>query len=98
MSECKRAYYYQYYRSWGGWELDAPPPTRQLYVLKKLSNRFTWAGGIVHAAIRGTLMALRHGRTLDPQRVIDRVHRVMRQDYLFSRSRNYWRERHRKEF
>jgi hypothetical protein len=97
-NQCRRAYYFHYYQSWGGWELDAPQPARQLYVLKKLNNRYTWAGGMVHAAIRGVLMALRHGRTIDPARLIDRVHNVMRQDFVFSRQRAYWRHRHRKEF
>ena len=98
LSECARAYYLHYYDSWGGWELDAPKRARGLYVLKKLSNRYTWGGGIVHDAIRGALMAQKHGRTLEPARVIERVHRVMQQDYAFSRSGAYWKERHRKEF
>lgn len=98
LRECLRAYYFHYYLSWGGWEPDAPAPARQLYVLKKLHNRFTWAGGIVHAAIRGALTALREGRPLDPARVIDRVHRVMREDFVYSRARSYWRDRLRKEF
>ncbi len=98
LSDCRRAYYFHYYQSWGGWELDAPRWVRQLYVLKKLNNRYTWAGSIVHAAIRGILMAIRHGRTLEPGRVIDRVHRVMQKDWAFSRDRRYWRERCRKEF
>lgn len=98
LSECARAYYYHYYRSWGGWELDAPPEVRKLYVLKKLNNRYTWAGGVVHDAIRGALLALRDGRALEPERLIERVHGVMRADYAFSRAKSYWRERHRKEF
>jgi hypothetical protein len=53
---------------------------------------------MVHAAVRGVLMALRPGRTIDPARLIDRVHNVMRQDFVFSRQRAYWRRRHRKEF
>jgi hypothetical protein len=97
--ECRRSYYFNYYRSWGGWELDAPPAIRELYILKKLSNRYTWSGSIVHAAIRGVLMAIRHGRTLDPNRVIDRVYRVMREDFAFSRDKAFWkRPKLRKEF
>jgi hypothetical protein len=98
MSQCQRAYFFHYYGSWGGWEATAPKEVRQLYVLKKLHNRFTWAGAIVHSAIRDVLMASRHGRSLDPEQVMGRVHGVMRQDYAFSRGRGYWRDRHRKEF
>lgn len=96
--ECRRAYYLYYYLSWGGWDLTAERWRRQLYILKKLSNRFTWAGSVVHAAIRGTLMAVHHGRQLEPARLIDRVHRVMRADFAFSRERKYWGDRIRKEF
>ena len=98
LADCPRAYYFQYYQSWGGWEPTAPRRARELYVLKKLSNRYTWAGGIVHLAIRGALMAIKNGRALDPARVINRVHKVMQEDFVFSRSRAYWRDRHRKEF
>ena len=97
-SECRRAYYFHYYLSWGGWDLTGPRWRRQLYILKKLSNRYTWAGSIVHAAVRGSLMAVRHNRTLNPDRLIDRVHRVMQQDFVFSRARKFWGDRIRKEF
>jgi hypothetical protein len=50
--DCRRAYYLHYYGSWGGWEDQAPADTRQLWVLKKLANRFNWAGNVVHAVIR----------------------------------------------
>ncbi|NPC85605.1 hypothetical protein HPC49_46385, partial [Pyxidicoccus fallax] len=55
-SECLRAYYLYYYRSWGGWEADAPKDVRELYVLKKLGNRFSWAGSVVHEAIKDVLL------------------------------------------
>ncbi len=50
--DCRRAYYLHYYGSWGGWEDAARPSARQLWVLKKLANRFNWAGNVVHAVIR----------------------------------------------
>src|SRR5262244_3446769 len=64
--DCLRAYYLHYYRSWGGWEPDAPDDIRRLYVLKKLSNRYNWAGSVVHYTIRHTLLAMRFGRSIDP--------------------------------
>ncbi len=42
----KGAYYFQYYRSGGGWESTAAPEVRELYLLKKLGNRYSWAGSI----------------------------------------------------
>ena len=53
--ECRRAYYYAYYGSWGGWEAAPGSSVRELYVLKKLSSRWQWAGSVVHEAIRQLL-------------------------------------------
>ncbi len=98
LGECARAYYFHYYQSWGGWDAESPTRARQLYVLKKLSNRYTWAGSLVHSAVRGALEAIRDGRTVEPARALERVHRVMQQDYVFSRGKGYWNQKHRKEF
>jgi hypothetical protein len=96
--ECLRAYYLQYYASWGGWDPDAPDEVRRLYVLKKLSNRFKWAGSVVHDAIRHSLLSARFGRSIDPGRVIDRAHKLMQQDYLYSKRKSYWSEPYRRQF
>jgi PD-(D/E)XK nuclease superfamily len=97
-SECLRAYYLHYYGSWGGWEDQAPEEVRALYILKKLHNRFTWAGGVVHETIKRVLHTLRAGRTVDPEMSIAWAHRLMREDWKHSSSRGYWKERIRKEF
>lgn len=96
--QCLRAYYLHYYRSWGGWEPDAADEARRLYVLKKLSNRFTWAGSVVHDSIRHSLLGARFGRIVDPARAIDRAHRLMQRDYLYSQGRRYWTEPYRRQF
>ncbi|HME90879.1 MAG TPA: hypothetical protein VKE49_05615, partial [Myxococcaceae bacterium] len=75
--QCLRAYYLHYYRSWGGWEPDAPEEARRLYILKKLSNRQSWAGRVVHEAIRDSLIRIRFGRAVDPARMIEKAHRLM---------------------
>ena len=97
-SECLRAYYLHYYRSWGGWDTEAPEETRQLYVLKKLHNRFTWAGAVVHDTIKNALRTVRFGGNVDPAWAIERAHRLMQQDWRHSAARGYWKERLRKEF
>lgn len=97
-SECLRAYYFHYYRSWGGWDSRAPEQVRQLYVLKKLHNRYTWAGGMVHDTIKQALQAIRVGRSVDGDALTERAHRLMQDDYRHSASKAYWREKLRKEF
>jgi hypothetical protein len=97
-SECRRAYYYHYYLSWGGWGAEAPASVRELYLLKRLGNRYTWVGSVVHEAIRDTLTHLRAGRAVEPSTVIARWHQQMREDFLFSKARKYASQKGRKEF
>jgi hypothetical protein len=60
-ASCPRAYYYNYYGSWGGWEVDAPERTRQLYMLKNIKPLAMWAGSIVHDTIKEALEAFARG-------------------------------------
>ncbi len=60
---CRRAYYYNYYGSWGGWERQAPERTRLAYILKNLLTLPIWAGGIVHQIIAETLRRHAHKPT-----------------------------------
>lgn len=52
---CQRAYYFNYYGSWGGWDSAAPERTRQLYILKNIKPMVMWAGSIVHDLIKQAL-------------------------------------------
>jgi len=63
--ECPRAYYFSYYGSWGGWEPDADPLARTLYILKQLKSRHMWAGSVVHEVLEGLLRRVRE--TGDPR-------------------------------
>ena len=98
LQECPRAYYFNYYRSWGGWEADAPKDVRELYVLKKLANRYTWAGSIVHDSLRDALLDMRAGRAVEHSRVETRALGLMREDFRYSRGKSYWTQKYRKAF
>jgi PD-(D/E)XK nuclease superfamily len=91
--ECLRAYYYQYYGSWGGWEAAPGSRERELYVLKKLSSRWQWAGTVVHGAIRDML---RRARATGKFRPLDdlllRTRARARGQWARSREKSYWRE------
>jgi hypothetical protein len=92
-SECRRAYYYAYYGSWGGWEAPAGSPVRELYVLKKLSSRWQWAGSVVHEALKQVLNRARatgEVRALD--RVLEQTRQRARAQWAASREKSYWRE------
>ncbi len=87
--ECRRAYFYQYYGAWEGWLEDAPPPTRELYVLKNLSNRATWAGKVVHSLAEMVIRNLLAGHPMaleDAQRI---ALSKLRADFVDSRDGRY---------
>ncbi len=91
--ECLRAYFYQYYGSWGGWEAEASSAVRELYVLKKLSSRWQWAGSLVHGALEELLeRARRTGRFRELGEVVDRTRQRARHEWAGSREKSYWRE------
>lgn len=58
---CPRAYYYNYYGSWGGWEREADADTRLIYILKNIKPMLVWAGTIVHNTIREALTTVASG-------------------------------------
>jgi hypothetical protein len=87
--ECRRKYYYHYYGAWGGWEPDAPPEVRRLYLLKQLVSRQQWAGRVVHDAIELALQGFRHGRVVPVEPFIADVIERMRAEWRASRSGRY---------
>ncbi|MCL4460894.1 MAG: PD-(D/E)XK nuclease family protein [Nitrospirae bacterium] len=82
---CERQYWFSRYGSWGGWEKDALPLSREAYRLKKLTNRYLWTGNRVHETIRHTLDLLRSGSQPDPVGTRDRLLEQLRQDFRGSR-------------
>ncbi|MEJ2720738.1 MAG: PD-(D/E)XK nuclease family protein [bacterium] len=88
---CPRKYFFSYYGHWGGWTADAPPRTREIYVLKQLKNRATWIGQIVHDCIARSLQNISRGVTvLDLDEILSITRSLMRQDYRQSAHKRYW--------
>ena len=91
--ECRRAYYFAYYGSWGGWEAPAGSQVRELYVLKKLSSRWQWAGSLVHDALKRALSRAKGTGELPPlEKVLEQVRAKARAEWAGSREKSYWRE------
>ena len=88
--DCLRKYYFHYYGAWGGWNPDAPPRTRQLYILKNLCHRAAWVGGHVHRAVRGALADVRAGRGAPaPDAAAAVMLDALRRDFRASLARHY---------
>jgi hypothetical protein len=91
--DCRRAYYFAYYGSWGGWEAKPGSVVRELYVLKKLSSRWQWAGSTVHAALKRALARARGTGELPAlERVLEDTRARARGEWASSRDKSYWRE------
>jgi hypothetical protein len=91
--ECRRAYYFTYYGSWGGWEAPAGSEVRELYVLKKLSSRWQWAGSLVHDALKRALVRAKGSGELPAlDRVLEHTRARARAAWASSREKSYWRE------
>jgi hypothetical protein len=91
--ECRRAYFFTYYGAWGGWEAEHGSAVRELYVLKKLSSRWQWAGSLVHDALKRALARARGTGELPPlEHVLERTRAKARAEWASSREKSYWRE------
>lgn len=89
-SECRRLYWFHYYGSWGGWDVQrAPPEVRERYILKNLSTRQQWAGSVVHAFIGEALEQIRRGARPTFEAVRRRAHETMRRQFSASRKGAY---------
>lgn len=88
--ECPRKYYFCHYGFWSGWEIEADPRTRRIYILKQLRNRHTWIGQVVHECIARSLSNLARGVPLLPvDEILSITRGRMRQDFRDSRSGRY---------
>jgi hypothetical protein len=88
--ECPRQYWFNHYGFWGGWEWEADPRSRELYVLKQLKSRPMWVGEVVHECIRHSLENLSRGIPVLPvERILEITRNRMREDYVSSRDGRY---------
>ncbi|HET7754559.1 MAG TPA: PD-(D/E)XK nuclease family protein [Anaeromyxobacteraceae bacterium] len=91
--QCPRAYWLTYYGSWGGWDAASGSAVRELYVLKRLSSRWQWAGSVVHSALERVLLAARAGRPFPAaDDLVRRTRDRARAEWVGSREKSYWRE------
>ncbi|HND00388.1 MAG TPA: PD-(D/E)XK nuclease family protein, partial [Myxococcota bacterium] len=73
---CRRAYWYTYYGSWGGWEADAPEATRNAWLQKKLTSVPAWVGTLVHGIAENLLKEAIHGENPLEDEAADRAVRT----------------------
>lgn len=88
--ECPRQYWFNHYGFWGGWNYDADPRARDIYVLKQLKSRSTWVGEVVHDCIKHSIENLSRGIPVLPtERILEITRNRMRNDFRLSRDGLY---------
>lgn len=90
--ECARAYYWTYYGSWGGWSAREGEPSREAWLLKKLTRLPMWAGDCLHDALEWWFGERERGRTPGPEEVEGRALKRLRTGYKESRD-GLWKAR-----
>ena len=86
--DCKRKYFYHYYGSWGGWSWKASKRQKELYLHKKLINRWMWMGTVVHKAVEYLLKQHFRGESLESLNYyLESITRRMRKDFKDSMSK-----------
>lgn len=87
--ECKRAYYYHYYASWGGWEDAAGDFTKKIYLLKQMKNLAMWRGEIVHSVIEWILKEKIEGRKISYEMAREKARGLLRSGWIESKNREW---------
>ncbi len=66
LSSCKRKYFYDYYASHLVWADDANEFSKEVYKLKKLSNKDMCAGNLIHEKARDLIDSI----VLNPESIL----------------------------
>jgi len=90
-TDCRRAYYYNYYLSWGGWEFAAPEITRKAYLLKNLQGIDAWIGDSVHKVIKWVLENKIAGKVITGHQARDRIKMILIEGWAQSTDKK-WQE------
>lgn len=85
LEQCPRRYYYEYYGSSTRVALSEPQKAR-LQSLKRLKNRHTRSGQILHAVIAGFFRRVQQGEMMSPQALGSWAEKMLNRDITFSRS------------
>jgi len=87
--DCKRAYYYNYYASWGWWKETADEFTQKANILKKMKNLAMWRGEIVHDVIKWVLEERRKGRRVFEEIANMKARNLLRKGWTESKNKEW---------
>lgn len=88
--DCRRAYYYQYYQAWGGWNDDAPEDARKAYILKNVRSIDIWIGDIIHQIIAWVMREKKQGTHIEFKRASEQTLKMLKRTWTQS-SHQWWK-------
>jgi len=88
-NECRRAYYYNYYASWGGWDKKSDEFTRKAYILKNIRNIDAWIGDIVHQIIKWIISSKLYGNVVTLEDARKKSKQMLMRTWEQSRSQEW---------
>jgi len=89
--QCRRRYYYCYYGSWNGWDVQGPPEARLLYRLKQIMTLPMWAGKVVHRTIELAIKRLQRHHPMDLKTMQAVARKMLNEEWLESETRLWMR-------
>mgnify|MGYP001168071259 FL=1 len=87
--DCRKAYYFQYYASWGGWEKDANDFSKRAYLLKNIRTIDIWIGDIVHQVIKWLIEEIKASRDQSLDTALFHAKRTVKRTWEQSRSKSW---------
>ncbi len=90
--ECRRAYYFNYYASWSGWDEKADLFVRKAYILKNIQNVDAWIGDIVHQLLKWIIENRRQKKIVTYEEAARKAKAMLRRTWEQSRSRAWMKK------
>jgi len=92
LAACERRVYYRIWGAFGGWSAEGPPLARLLYTARCSKDLRSYAGTVVHSAIRRLIERVRVGLRVPPLQLwLDRFDERIRAEVAYSASRRWLR-------
>ena len=85
--DCKRAYFYHYYASWGGWNKSSDEFSQKAYLLKNMRNVDIWVGDIIHQILKWVIENKKVGNHRGLDEALTKAKQMLMRTWEQSRSK-----------
>ena len=90
-TDCQKAYYFQYYASWGGWKEDGDEFAKKAYLLKNVRSIDIWIGDIIHQVIAWVMRSKKEGKDVPFKQASEHTLKMLKRTWTQS-SNQWWKK------